>query len=779
MKEDFNRDWEFAKSDAEAPLEFLHGETIDRETVILPHTWNADDMVPGIEDAYIGIGWYSKTFEAPTLSDGQRVLIEFEAVAMTSRVWVNETYTGGRDDGYLSFDVDITDALKPGENRILVRADNRYDMRAMAPAHIDWNRYGGIHRPVWLHIKEAVHFSHCGIETRTPEVSEKETVLTVKTHVSETRRTGGKVSVKHILLDPDGVELDSVCEDAATVYERDNLAMNQLNVTEPRLWSIEKPVLYTLRSELLDGEKKLDSMETTVGFRYYEFDADQGFSLNGKPMKLCGVNQHIFYPGIGSAVPERYYDEELRLLKGMGCNFFRTSHYPRPKYFMDLCDRHGLLVMAEQPYWHGSVRSENGEAAIANSSRTLGDMIRQTGSHPSIILWNTVNEIAISPKFQKGVGHLSPEDPRRKAWLQKNTEWPYMRRACAVMVDTFKEKDPQRPVSLIVGGAWDLNDQAGLPLVADLIAYNGGACKLEQEETIHERTGLSFNWPPKMFRKRYPHLKHIGSEGILNHFGARRGDWEAELSQWKGQAREWDEIYACDWFSGMAMWVFSDYSSNGKLRVHCGGAVDRFRVLKNFYHFYRAMWHPEPVVHIVGHWNWTAGEQREVTVFTNCSGSELFLNGRSLGNGSSTAAAWPHLPNPPLVWKGIAFEPGELTARAEADGTPVEYTLHTHGEPAAVKLDLLTDDMISDGRDISYVTVQIVDENGILCRTWDGSACADVLGAAYRTGPKEVEVLAGIGRFAVRSNGTAGSVDVSVSADGLSAGSANLNAGKG
>jgi hypothetical protein len=330
----------------------------------------------------------------------------------------------------------------------------------------------------------------------------------------------------------------------------------------------------------------------------------------------------------------------------------------------------------------------------------------------------------------------------------------------------FKEADPTRPVSLIVGGAWDKNDQAGLPLIADVIAYNGGACRLEDEEIVHERTGLRFDWPPKMFRRLYPKLRHIGSEGILNHYIIRRGDWDTELTQWQGQAREWDEIYAHDWFSGMAMWVFSDWSANGELRVR--GAVDRFRLPSTAYRFYQAMWGRDPVVHVVGHWNWTPGEPREIAVFSNGTGVELILNGRSLGPGESTRERWPHLPHPPTVWRNVPFEPGELVARADCDGRSVEHRVVTHGAASAIELDLLTDRVRADGRDISYVTVLVKDDGGHLCSTWDGSVRAEVTGAGRLAGPAEVEVLAGLGRFAVRSTGEPGNICVSVAGEELS-----------
>ena len=408
---DFNRGWTFVKSSAQWTDDFA-SEGKAMKPVILPHTWNADDMGPGLKDPYIGGGWYRKSFVTPSLKAGQRLLIEFEGVNNSSKVWVNGGYAGGRNGGFLSFLLDITDLLDEGENTILVRANNSYKLEAAMPVWIGWDRYGGITRPVWLHIREHSYIACAGVEIRTPEVSVDSAVTVVRTHVEETTIGGLELMVRHTLTSPSGKMVSATTTPMKTRYSLTNTIEVKLSaVKKPQLWSDIKPVLYMLRTEVLEDGKMIDSQEDRIGYRFFNFDPDEGFTINGKPTKLKGANIHIFFPGLGNALPERFHLEDMKLMKKMGCNYMRTSHYPRPKATLDACDELGILMMEEQPYWHGSVRASGGEEAIDTASRLIRDMVRQHGSHPSIIAWNTVNEIMIAPSYKPGVGHLPPGHP--------------------------------------------------------------------------------------------------------------------------------------------------------------------------------------------------------------------------------------------------------------------------------------------------------------------------------------------------------------------------------
>lgn len=770
---DFNRSWFFVKSEAEWPDDFLDGAPAGG-AVSLPHTWNADDMGVGRRDPHLGSGWYRKTFEAPLRPDGARVLLEFEGATNLFNVWVNNGYAGGRNGGFLATSLDITDFLEEGENTILVRVDNRYDLLAAMPRDIDWNRYGGITRPVWMYIRKHAFIEQDGIQVQTGLLAKGAMWTRVQTSVAETLHAGSDLELLHTLIAPNG---EAVTRHRLPLRTRFGLSANAAvelaPITKPALWSDEHPVLYTLKTQLFDGDEVIDERSTRIGYRVCRFDPDRGFLLNGKPTKLRGANIHAFFPGLGNALPERFYRSEMERMKRMGCNYMRTSHYPRPRACLEACDELGILVLEEQPYWHGSLRAISGEAAIDNCSRLVKDMVRQHGNHPCIIAWNTVNEVMLAPAYKPGIGHLGPDDPRRAAWAINPKEYPYIRRHLGKMIEAFKEADPYRPVGMVVGGAWQKNDDAGLTQMSDFVAYNGGALNFS-EGFIGPENNKHYAFRPDYYRDIYPDRVHVMSEGVLNDVCYARGDWEREDTAWRQSAKYWDCFYSRDWFCGGSMWCFTDYSANGDIRLH--GAVDRFRLEKELFYFYAAMWSELPVLHIRGHWNHASGSRRDVVVFTNGEDVTLALNGRDLEPGLSCSDEYPHLPHPPWVWQNVNFERGVLTATALHHGKPVSDSRVTAGEPARIVVEPLQSTLVADGRDITYVDVMIQDADGNRCYTEHCRLLASGHGAATVAGDGEVEVKGGVGRFALRTNGEQGTVKVRVCGTALEQGEAGLRA---
>ena len=332
------------------------------------------------------------------------------------------------------------------------------------------------------------------------------------------------------------------------------------------------------------------------------------------------------------------------------------------------------------------------------------------------------------------------------------------------MIDTFKEEDPARPVCLVVGGGWQKNDDAGLTSMADVVAYNGGALNFV-ETFVGPKTGQTYTFRPDYYREIHPRRVHLMSEGVLNDICYARGDWAQEERAWRNNARYWDAFGERPWFCGGSMWCFTDYSANGDIRLH--GAVDRYRLPKDLFHFYRAMWSDRPVLHLLGHWNHDRGTDREVVVFTNCSDVVLVLNGRSLGPGTSCGDEYPHIPHPPLVWKNIRFEPGELKVTGRAGAEALADTRVTAGEPVGLRLGAVTGELVADGRDICYIDVTLCDAEGNRCYTANGRVRVAVSGAARLGGPEAVEIRGGMGRFAVRSNAETGGCTVDATGEGL------------
>ena len=783
-KMNFNRDWSFVKSPAEWPVEF-NERNMTMEPVILPHTWNAEDMGPGLPNPFIGSGWYRKVFVLPQLQKGQRLLVEFEGVNNCHKVWVNGGYAGGHDGGFLSNLYDITELLKEGKNTILVRADNSYTIKAGMPEWIGWNRYGGITRSVWLHIREHAYISCAGVEIRTPEVSNESASTVVKTYLDETKSDGTMLTVKHTLTSPEGRLISSTKMQLKSSYSLSNTIEIKLpTLVKPELWSDINPLLYTLKTEILEGDKVLDSQENRIGYRFFHFDSEKGFTLNGKPTKLKGANIHIDFPGLGNALPERFHTEDMKLMKQMGCNFMRASHYPRPKATLDACDELGIMVMEEQPYWHGSIRPSGGEEAIENSSRLIRELVRQHGNHPSIIIWNTVNEIMIAPPYKPGVGYLSTNYPGFETWKINQGDYPYLRRHLQKMVETFKEVDTGRPVSMVVGGQWQKNDLAGLTKIADIVAYNGAAMNFLTKSFTAPETGKNYEFVPDYCREIFPNRVHIMSEGVLNDYFFVRGDWEREQAGWRVNAKYWNTINQRPWFCGGSMWCFTDYShyspkiisrftdadqnvntsDTGMMDLH--GVVDNYRLPKDLFYFYEAMWSDHPVLHILGHWNHESGSKQEVVVFTNCKDVELTLNGKSLGKGVSCKSEFPDIENAPLVWKNVDFKGGKLEAKGNFRNQKITDARFTAGIPKQILLSA-SNKLIADGRDISYIDLKITDSKGNRCYTYNGTLTVKVSGAAKLGGASEILVSGGLARVAVRSTGEIGDVKVIAKGKGL------------
>jgi beta-galactosidase len=756
--EDFCRDWLFSKDNT--PDSRRQDFTDDHwQPVLLPHTWNADDMRPGspMQDAHVGPCWYRKRFTCPTSNADQRVFLLFEAVANFSEVWVDGCFVGGRDGGFLSFCLDITNALAATDEHVVaVQADNSPRIGSVPPDPIDWERFGGIYRPVWIGRAGGAHFNYKSIHVRTVSVSAKSASVMVRASVRECVRRDRMVRMVHRLLDPVGVEVGRVECDVATVLGGSTLVEVDLPpVANPQLWSPESPAVYSVESSLLEDGRELDREVNPLGFRWFAFDADTGFSLNDRPMKLRGVNAHQEFIGLGNACGCRVARRDIELMKQAGINFLRTSHYPRDDRTLDLCDRLGIMVMEEQPFWHGSIRAWHGAKLLENARRLMREMVEHHANHPCIVAWNTVNEIMLTP-----VPSEPHPDPARRTDRHKlhEDEWPFAVSVIEAMNDELHRADPDRPTSVVVGGSWDLNERAGVTKLADIVCYNGGA--LNEPEPNGE-------FAYDIGRRQDPKRISMMSEGVLNHQTCARDDWEGQLRTWQCYADHWERFYQRDWFCGGSMWVFSDYSAKGTYRTR--GLVDGARLPYESFYFFKAMWNPEPMVHICAHWDWPGQEDRErpVVIFSNCDRVELLLNDRSLGAQRPDTTRRPGLPHPPIEWT-VPYEPGELRVVGRRGDVEVVDRRVTSGPPVRLALSAENVTLSADGCDVAFFTAMIADARGNRCYNVAAKLTVRLDGAARLAGPSIVPLVGGLARAAVRSDGRPGPVKISVNTPGLS-----------
>ena len=338
-----------------------------------------------------GIGWYRKEFTVPATSKEKQVSIYFEGVYKNSEVWINGHYLGKRPSGYISFYYGLSPYLRFGNerNEIAVRVDNS------AQPDSRWYTGSGIYRRVWLVTTAAVAVDHWGTFITTPRVQAGSATVAVQLSVVNTSKRLQPVTVQTIVCDASGKPVAAKTSGPVLLRDRVSAVSEQLTVTHPRLWSVDKPFLYTLKTVIRSGGQVLDVCETPFGIRSFYFDAAKGFFLNGKPLKILGVCNHHDLGALGAAVNVRALERQLQLLKAMGCNAIRTAHNPPAPQLLDLCDKMGFLVMDEAfDMWIKRKNKQDYHLDFAAwHKRDLEDQVKRDRNHPSVFIWGIGNEI--------------------------------------------------------------------------------------------------------------------------------------------------------------------------------------------------------------------------------------------------------------------------------------------------------------------------------------------------------------------------------------------------
>ena len=683
----------------------------------LPHDWSIEgtprqDAPGGGGMGYYpgGVGWYRKAFRLPGGSRGQGVWLEFDGIYMNSDVWINGVHLGRRPYGYIGFAYDVSKHLVPGVNLVAVRVDNSRQPNSR------WYTGSGIYRHVWLTTVAPLHVGHWGTYLTTRVADSAGADVVVRTRVENDGAVPRRGVLRSVALDSAGREVARI-ETPFLVTAGQHVELEQrLRIAGPRLWSVETPYLYALRSEVSDGGRAADVASTTFGIRTLAYDPDRGFLLNGRRVKMRGVNLHHDAGGLGAAVPERVWQRRLELLKAMGVNAIRTSHNPPAPEFLDLCDRLGFLVMAEafDEWTIGKVPEGYHQYFAEWSERDVTDFVHRDRNHPSIVLWSAGNEI----------GEQSAPDGAR---------------VLSRLVDIFHREDPTRPVT--TG-----NDQ----IVAD--GHSATLAFLNAEDVVgynyvdrwHERRELF----AEQDRHDHPDWRMIGTESgsIFQSFDERyslgddsaivRPNYNSGMLQ---AERLWKWVTLHDYFAGNFMWTGIDYlgESTWPFKGFASGAMDIIGHPKDAYYLYQSLWTDRPVLHLFPHWNWAgrAGKVIPVLAYTNCNSVELFLNGRSLGEkrlefpAQGTSGGWNTYAEPRvsattndlhLSWD-VPYEPGVLKAIGrKRDGTVAcGAEVRTAGPPAAVRLSVDRDTITAAPGDVAHVMFEIVDSAGTVVPTSD------------------------------------------------------------
>ena len=718
--------WRFALGDQQGAEQVAFDDKAWR-TLDLPHDWSVegtlDEKAPGggrIGYLPTGIGWYRKSFRLPGGARSKQVWIEFDGVYMNSDVWINGRHLGKRPYGYVSFAYDLTPHLVSGVNVIAVRVDNSKQPNSR------WYAGSGIYRHVRLTLANPLHVGQWGTFVTTPRADSANALVQIRTTVDNGHASARRATLRSTIVDAAGREVARI-DTAFDVAAGGQVELQQqLPIALPQLWSVESPSLYTLRTRVLEGSRAVDDYTTTFGVRSIAFDKDRGFLLNGKRVKLKGVNLHHDGGAVGVAVPERVWQRRLEVLKEMGANAIRTAHNPPAPEFLDLADRLGFLVMDEafDEWTVGKVEEGYNKYFQEWSERDLTDFVRRDRNHPSIVLWSAGNEIG----------------------EQKTPDGPNVLRR---LIDILHREDPTR---LVTTG----NDEIyadGQPATVeflnaeDVVGYN-------YVDRWHERRELY----AEQDRHDHPEWKMIGTESTpaFNTFtgayslgsdsAAVRPNYTTGMIR---AERLWQWVAMHDYFAGDFMWTGIDYL--GETRWPAKGAptgpIDIIGHPKDSYYFYRSQWVDKPTLHLFPHWNWPAREGQVIPVlaYTWCNAVELFVNGKSFGEkrlefpAQGTSGGWNTYERPQvnatttdlhLTWD-VPYAPGVLKAVGKRDGkVACEAEVRTAGAPAALRLTVDRDTIDADPRDVAHVKFEIVDANGIVVPTADNRVRFNVTGGS-------------------------------------------------
>ena len=693
----------------------------------LPHDWaiegpfNIDYNGSTGKLPYWGIRWYRKTLELSQDDAGKQIYLDIDGAMSYASVWCNGQYVGGWPYGYASFRLDLTPYIKAGQKNVLaIRLDNPDDTSRWYPG-------SGIYRNVWLVKTSPVHVEQWGTFVRNQQVDSEIAVMEMGVNIEN--HAGKDVQVKlqtSVYLQgkdgrPVGEEVtQSMTKDIAIKKDSWSSARFQFKVDKPKLWDIDTPNCYVAVSRVFMDGKEMDSYETPFGIRTIEFTHNQGFMLNGQKVAIKGVCMHHDLGALGAAFNEVAAERQLRIMKEMGANAIRTSHNPPAPELVALCDRMGLMMQLELADTLQKGKRKNDYNLLFDdwSEADMRSLVRHYRNHPSVIMWSIGNEMPDQTTDQGVIiarnltAYCHDEDPTRPTSLGCNKRDAVFR-DIVNQVDifglnyfhktypVFKEQNPTRryhasetssatssrgeyffPVTT------DVNDsRSGFQLSSYDMTTIGWGCAPEVQFKMNEEypfmsgefvwTGFDYLGEPTPYNKDLTNLLNFSDPNELE---KARKELE-ELGKIKTPSR-------------------SSYF----------GIVDLCGFPKDRYYNYKSYWRPDvPTVHILPHWNWEEriGEITPVHIYTSGDAVELFLNGKSLGR-REKAHSYDR-----LTWDDVRYEPGSLKAIAYKNGQKwAEELVETTGKPAALQVTAEKTELKSDGTDLSFIRVAVVDSQG-------------------------------------------------------------------
>lgn len=622
IKQSINTSWKFHRGDDPDTSSSGYWEGIN-----LPHTWNNKDVMDDTPDYYRGVGFYSKEIFIAEGWKEKDIYLYFEGAGQTAELLINGKTVGKHIGGYSPFSFNITKEIKPGKNTVVIKVDNSYD-KSIAPLGGDFSVYGGIYRDVYLVASARAHFdmdnyASSGIFITTPEVSAQKASVSIKGKVTSFRKG---LQLQTTIFDAEGSVISKV---KSNVNSDGTFVIATQTVAKPNLWSPEHPYLYRITNAIIDSKsgKKIDEVTNPLGFRWFSFDVKEGFFLNGQPYKIMGASRHQDYKDLGSALPDELHIKDVQLLKEMGGNFLRVSHYPQDPSIMEACDRLGILVSVETP---GNNQVTETEAYSKNMLDMQREMIRQNFNHPSVIIWSYMNEVLIQP--------LHKEDtPEREQY------WINLRNLAQKMEELCRKEDPSRYTMVAFHGDFDLYKHVGLidiPMISGWNLYQGWYVgKFEDFETFVLRHHQEYPDKPIIISEY-----GADSDYRLHNFKPSRFDKTQEYANLYHEAYI-KTITKYPFIAGGIVWNLVEFVNEARQdanpHLNTKGLLTLDRKPKDSYYIYQALLAKKPIVRIGGSgWNNRAQQADQgsdliatqpVTVYTNQQEVTLWLNNKKLG----------------------------------------------------------------------------------------------------------------------------------------------------
>ncbi len=756
----FNDKWKFILGNPSGAQDISFDDASWR-SLTLPHDWSIElpfneFSKAGASAGFLdgGTGWYRKKFTLPSTYSGKRVTIHFEGVYMNSSVYINGTLLGTRPYGYSSFEYDLTPYLTSGAtpNVIAVKV-------VATQPNSRWYSGSGIYRNVWIAATDKVHIDYCGVKVKTTQVSASSAQVNVTSNIQNHSTTDKTVRIVTSIYDKDLALLATNVSTPVTISANTKkISSFDYTLNNPQLWSCSNPYLYKVKTQVIEDGKALDTYSTNFGVRTIEIGASFGLKLNGIQTKLHGVCMHHDLGSLGAAQNYRALERQVEILKSFGVNALRTSHNPPAPALLEICDRMGILVMDEAfDMWvqvkEGKTYAYSGNTFTTWGKTDLQDMIRRDQNHPCIIMWSIGNEIV----------------------EQGNSEG---QRIANNLTTWIRELD-NRPITMGING----RDQANLASYLDIVGYNYN--KSADYDADHSNNP---NWvilgAETSSAVRSRGVYHLPTtSNILKHSDSQCSSYDNSIVGW-GQSAEdsWEQDKTRSYVMGQFIWTGFDYIGESTpyyawpAKNSYFGIVDMCGFPKDIYYFYQSQWTTKPMVHLLPHWNWSAGNTIPVWAYSNCEQVQIEVNGVLQTKKNITGNKPYH-----LEWN-VPFVAGKIRAFGYKGGVVVaKDSIVTAGSTAKIELKADRKTILADGKDVVFIETNLLDNQGTLVPGASNRVTYTVTGPGKIVGVDngnsiDTESLKGDNKLAfngkclaiVQSTGQPGQITVTAQAEGIS-----------